>query len=70
MLSGNIVTQNLVSKKVGIGSLKKLCVFDSFIFGRPDDKIKEIKVSTYPKNWRVAIFCRRTLQVYDQITGQ
>ena len=65
MLSGNIVTQNLVSKKVGVVSLKKLCVFDSFIFGRPDDKIKEIKVSTFPKNWRVAVFFRRTLQVYD-----
>ena len=59
MLSGNIVTSNHFSKKVGVLSLKKLCVFDQFIFGRPDDKIKQILFSSYPRNWRVAVFFRR-----------
>ena len=65
MLSGNIVTSNLFSKKIGVNSLKKLCVFDQIVFGRPDDKIKQILFSSFPRNWRVAVFFRRQLQVYD-----
>ena len=69
MLSGNVVTSNMYSKKVGVISLKKLCVFDQIIFGRTDDKIKQILFSTFPRNFRVAVFYRRQLQIYDQITG-
>ena len=65
MLSGNIVTSNLFSKKIGVNSLKKLCVFDQIVFGRPDDKIKQILFSSFPRNWRVVVFFRRQLQVYD-----
>ena len=65
MLSGNIVANNMFSKKTGVLSLKKLCVFDQIIFGRPDDQIKQIIFSSFPRNWQVAVFVRRTLQVYD-----
>ena len=27
-------------------------------------------MSTYPRNFKVAVFYRRVLQIYDQITGQ
>ena len=61
LLSGNIVTSNMHSKKVGVNSLKKLCVFDQIIFGRTDDYIKQILFSTFPRNFRVAVFYRRQL---------
>ena len=70
MLAGNIVTNNMYSKKIGVVSMKKLCVFDHVIFGRNEDHIKQILFSTYPRNWRVAVFVNRTLMIYDQVSGQ
>ena len=64
-LMANMVTQNNVSRKVGILALKKLCVFDQVIFGRPDDQIKTMFFSSYPRNWKAVVYFRRTLQVYD-----
>ena len=69
VLAGNIVTNNVYSKKVGVVSMKKLCVFDHVIFGRTEDQIKHILFSSYPRNWRVAVFFNRILQIYDQISG-
>ena len=65
MLAGNIVTNNVYSKKVGVVSMKKLCVFDHVIYRRQEDQIKEMIFSTYPRNWRVAVFFNRILQIYD-----
>lgn len=65
MLQGNIVANNMFSKKTGVLSLKKLCVFDQIIFKKSDDTIKQILFSSFPRNWQVAVFFRRTLQVYD-----
>ena len=70
MLSGNIVTTNVYSRKVGVVAVKKLCVFEQVVFNSPDDQIKQILMSSFPRNWRVAVYVRRNLQVYDQITGQ
>lgn len=69
MMSGAQTTTNMYSKKIGVLSMKKLCVFDQIIFGRPDDTIKHIMFSSFPRNWKVAVYIRRTLQVYDQISG-
>jgi hypothetical protein len=65
MLSGNIVSQNHLSTKIGVKAIKKLCVFDQIVFGRSDDKIKQIIFSSFPKGWCVAVYYRRILQVYD-----
>lgn len=65
MLSGNIITSNNFSKKSGVTAIKKLCMFDQIVFGRPDDKIKKLIFSSFPRNFFVAVYFRRTLQVYD-----
>ena len=65
MMKANTTSNNLFSQKVGINAVKKLSVFDQIIFGRPDDKIKSMLFSSYPRDFKVAIYFRRTLQVYD-----
>ena len=69
LLSSGTALNNMYSKKVGISSMQKLCVFDQVVFGRSSDQIKEFMMSTYPRQWKVAVFYRRILQIYDQISG-
>ena len=70
LLSSGTALNNMYSKKIGIASMQKLCVFDQVVFGRSSDQIKEFMMSTYPRQWKVAVFYRRMLQIYDQISGQ
>jgi len=59
-MSSNVVN-NMYSRKVGIGSIAKICVFDQVVFGRANDQINSIIMSTFPRNWKVAVFYRRCL---------
>lgn len=60
-----MTNSNMFSQKNGVDAIKKLCVFDQIIFGKPDDTIKRMMISSFPRSFKVAVYFRRTLQVYD-----
>jgi len=65
----NSANKNSLCKKIQIESLQKLQQFDKIAFGRNTDKIRYFKLCSHLKNWYVAVFHARVLQIYDQLTG-
>ena len=70
LMQGNLQTTNVYSKKTNVLALRKLCVFDQIKYGRASDQISMFMMCTFPRNFKVAVFYRRIIQIYDQITGQ
>lgn len=60
---------NSFSVKVGVTGFKKLQVFDMIPFAHHSEQIKFFSLCSTLKQWYVAVFHSRVLQIFDQVTG-
>ena len=60
---------NIFSQKMLPINLHKVQTFDKISFQKVNDQIRFFLTCSSTKNWYIAVFHRRVLQIYDQITG-
>ena len=60
---------NEYCEKQSIRTINPFMTFDQVGFNRPDEKIRYFKLCSTLKNWFLAVFHGRVLQVYDHSSG-
>ena len=60
---------NMYAEKTQVKALHKIQTFDKVAFARSTDNIRYFAMCSTLRNWYLAVFHARVLQVYDHLTG-